>query len=245
MTRFRAFAIHLSISLLIFAGLAYLVLFVWYPDLFFSTDGGWQGMRIIIAVDLVLGPLLTLIVFKQGKPGLKFDLSCIAAFQAICLAAGVWIVYSERPLAMIYVDGQFTSVNAGTYENAREPVPDFSAFPGPWPKWLMVDVPTDVIEEADFRREMMRKRQRLVLAVDRYVPFDPGTAAVTEQPYGTDELLARDAETQQIPRWLAKHGGSLEDYRFYPYGTRFNYLFLGYRADDSELLGILETPAPI
>ena len=52
MTRYRAFAIHLGISLAIFTVLAYLVLAVWYPDLFFTTDGGWQGIRIIIAVDL-------------------------------------------------------------------------------------------------------------------------------------------------------------------------------------------------
>ena len=109
MKRFGAFGIHLGISALIFIGLAYLVLFQWYPDMFFTTDGGWQGIRIIILVDMVLGPLLTLIVFKPGKPGLKFDLTCIGVFQLVCLAAGTYLVYNERPLAMVYVDGQFTS----------------------------------------------------------------------------------------------------------------------------------------
>ena len=71
MTRIGAFLIHLGVSFAIFLALASLVVFVWYPDFFFSTDGGWQGMRIIIAVDLVLGPTLTLIVFKPGMPGLK------------------------------------------------------------------------------------------------------------------------------------------------------------------------------
>ncbi len=42
MKRITAFGTHLGISAVIFAGLAYLVLFVWYPDLFFATDGGWQ-----------------------------------------------------------------------------------------------------------------------------------------------------------------------------------------------------------
>ena len=71
MSRFSAFAIHLLISFVIFIAITYLVVFKWYPDIFFDTDGGWRGMRIIIAVDLVLGPLLTLVVFKAGKPGLK------------------------------------------------------------------------------------------------------------------------------------------------------------------------------
>ena len=69
MSRYLAAFYHLLISLVIFVFLAYLVVFVWYPDFFFDIDGGWEGMRIIIAVDLVLGPMLTLVVFKAGKPG--------------------------------------------------------------------------------------------------------------------------------------------------------------------------------
>ena len=63
MTRISAFLVHLGISFAIFLALAYLVVFIWYPDFFFSTDGGWQGIRIIALVDLVLGPVLTLCVF--------------------------------------------------------------------------------------------------------------------------------------------------------------------------------------
>lgn len=239
MTRFGAFAVHLGISLAIFAVLAYLVLAVWYPDLFFTTDGGWQGMRIIIAVDLVLGPLLTLIVYKHGKPGLKFDLACIGTFQAVCLIAGTWLVYSERPLAIIYVDGQFASVSRETYLDADVPVPDFDAYPGAYPKWLMVDIPKDVNESADLRGEMMRKGQLMLLAVDRYKPFDPSSADFLAESEDPQELLEMDAETQQLPLWLAKHGGSLNDYKFYPYGTRFGYQYLGYRLDSPEPVGIL------
>jgi len=54
MSRYLAAFYHLLISLAVFAVLAYLVVFVWYPDFFYSIDGGWEGMRIIIAVDLVL-----------------------------------------------------------------------------------------------------------------------------------------------------------------------------------------------
>ncbi len=102
MSRYQAFLYHFFISLAVFFVLAYLVLFEWYPDFFYSIDGGWEGMRIIIVVDLIMGPLLTLVVFKAGKPGLKFDLTVIGTFQAVCLAAGLYIVYSERPIFFIY-----------------------------------------------------------------------------------------------------------------------------------------------
>ena len=84
MSRWRAFAIHFGISMLVFLLLLAIILVFWFPGILFNIDGGWTGLRIIIGVDLVLGPLLTLVVFKAGKPGLKFDLACIGLFQAAC-----------------------------------------------------------------------------------------------------------------------------------------------------------------
>ena len=43
MTRIQAAFYHLLISLVVFFFLAYLILFVWYPDFFYTIDGGWEG----------------------------------------------------------------------------------------------------------------------------------------------------------------------------------------------------------
>lgn len=112
MTRFKAFAIHFAISLLIFLVLLYFILVQWYPEPLFSNDGGWYVIRIIAGVDLVLGPLLTLIVFKAGKKGLKFDLTMIVLLQVIALSWGVWNTVNERPAAIIYTLDYFTPVPA-------------------------------------------------------------------------------------------------------------------------------------
>ena len=39
----------------------------------------------MVAIDLVLGPLLTFVVFKPKKPKLAFDLAAIAVMQMIGL----------------------------------------------------------------------------------------------------------------------------------------------------------------
>ena len=96
MNRFTAFATHIGISLVLFLVFGFLILYHWYPSIFFATDGGWQGIRIVAFVDLVLGPTLTLAVFKVGKPGLKTDLTLIGILQTVCLIAGTYVVYSER-----------------------------------------------------------------------------------------------------------------------------------------------------
>ena len=40
----------------------------------------------IFLVDVVLGPGLTLMVFKPGKPGLKFDMAAIVVLQMVALS---------------------------------------------------------------------------------------------------------------------------------------------------------------
>jgi hypothetical protein len=245
MTRLTAFLAHLGISLVIFVILAYLVVFVWYPDFFFTSDGGWQGIRIIVFVDLILGPTLTLIVFRPGKPGLKTDLTLIGLFQAVCLFAGTYVVWSERPVAMVYQDGQFFSMSAGAYTDFGLEVPDFDDFEGPSPVWVSVKIPEDLTDQGIVRKDALDSGKPLRTLADLYVPFSTEDLDFERDPYPNEKLVDRDRDTKDIPRWLAEHGGSLEDYAFYRFGTRYQFIFVGVNKSTREVKGILTTPGPL
>lgn len=112
-SRKQAFLAHLGVSMLIFFVLAYLIVFQWYPSYYFDLDGGDRGLLTIFFVDVVLGPGLTLLVFKQGKKGLKFDVTMILLFQLIALSWGVKSVYTARPALTAFYDGVFSCVAEG------------------------------------------------------------------------------------------------------------------------------------
>ncbi|MBT8149381.1 MAG: hypothetical protein KJO24_05585, partial [Gammaproteobacteria bacterium] len=114
-TRWGAFGIHLAISALLFCVLAAIIIFTWYPGFLFRTDGGWQGIRLIAGIDLILGPLLTLIVYNKAKDSLAFDLAVIAVVQVTALAAGCYLVYQERPIAVIYADNKFSTMSKNSF----------------------------------------------------------------------------------------------------------------------------------
>lgn len=241
--RLGAFLIHLGISLLIFAVLAGVIRFVWYPDFFFAADGGWQGIRIVAAVDLVLGPLLTLIVFDRRKPELRRDLTMIGAFQLSCLIAGTYVVYDQRPLALVYVDGRFYSMSTDSYLKSDQPLPDFEHFDGPRPKRLIVKLPEDMDAQSDIRGSALRTQTPLRMLADLYAEYDYSALNADVEAYTSEELLIQDQESQQLPGWLAVHGGTLEDYAFFPFATRYHYVFLGIRRDAGTIVGLLNTPA--
>jgi hypothetical protein len=118
LSRFQAFAIHLLISSFILASFLSFVFLVWYPQPFFVVEGLVQIVWVLIGVDVVLGPALTLVVFKTGKPGLKRDLSIIAAIQIAGFIYGAHTFYIERPsFAVIYDSDYFDVIPASDMKN--------------------------------------------------------------------------------------------------------------------------------
>ena len=145
MSRWQAFAIHFILSAIALSILLAVIMFVWFPGILFNVDGGWAGLRIVIGVDLVLGPLLTLIVFKAGKPGLKFDLTAIGVFQVTCMTAGMWVVYTERPLALVLAHDTVYSITAQEFSDYDKDSSVLDQFGGSYPKLIYTEMPEDDI----------------------------------------------------------------------------------------------------
>ena len=247
MNRYTAFLYHLGISLVIFAVLGYLIVFHWYPGFFFQTDGGWQGIRLIALVDLVLGPALTLIVYKKGKPGLKFDLSAIAMLQTICLTAGIYVVYGERPLAIVFSDGLFHSMSADDYHDSNQPVPDLSRFDTPDLPWLTVELPEDLEAVSAIRLQAMQQRTPLATLAEFYRPFDTDDVDPERDAFPLTEIERRDPSL--LDRFTAENGGKRNDYLFVGFGTRYQSMLIAVRKEDGfktaiELPPISDSGAP-
>lgn len=176
MSRFKAFSIHFAISFLIFLILLYFILVQWYPEPLFSSDGGWRVIRIIVGVDLILGPFLTLIVFKAGKPGLKFDLAMIALVQTLALSWGVWTTYNERPAAMIYTIDYFTPVPAYQLKEVGITSAKLKEFGDNWPVIIYSEIPKEKLSE--ILSKAMRSGKPLYLATEYYRKFNKEHAPV-------------------------------------------------------------------
>ena len=102
MSRYQASLVHLLISALIVGGVVGIVYSLWYPEPTFSIVGVLPIILMLIGIDLVLGPLLTMIVYKDGKPGLKFYLSVIALVQIAALISGAHTLYQEKPHYLVF-----------------------------------------------------------------------------------------------------------------------------------------------
>ena len=105
--RFKYFFWHLIISLIICSSILIFFIFTSYSWPLSKSVGFWNIAFILLAVDVVIGPLLSLMVYKIGKKSLKFDLSCIVVIQLVALLFGVYSIYEARPAWIVYSVDRF------------------------------------------------------------------------------------------------------------------------------------------
>ncbi|EKD97590.1 MAG: FimB [uncultured bacterium] len=109
-----AAGVHCSASLVVAALAAWMVFSLWYPYPYFEISGGKGLFFLVILVDVVCGPLLTLVIFNPVKPRreLIIDLAVIGLLQLIALGYGLWAVFSARPVHLVFEFHRIAVVNA-------------------------------------------------------------------------------------------------------------------------------------
>jgi hypothetical protein len=226
--RVHAFLIHLAISFALFVVLAYLLVVYWYPLPFFHTDGGWQGFRIIVGVNLVLGPLLTLIVYKPGKPGLKLDLTLIALAQAVALSWGIWVTYTERPVAVVYTLQYFTPVSAKLLAKVGVSQQNLSSYGEKTPVPIYVDLPQAPEAHQKYLAQAVSSGTPLYLFTELYQKFDTESLQILKQQ--SDQLyryLESDPKGQQLlTEFFQIHPELYNRYLFIPLHSRYQRLVI-------------------
>ena len=149
--RFKLFASHLLISAIAVGCVVAIVLFVWYPGPLFSLQGAPIILTLVAFVDIVVGPLLTLIVGspKKSRRSLVRDLAIIGAVQFAALMYGAHSLFIARPAFIVFNTDRFDVAVAN--ELARNEKldyrdPRFASTPIFGPTWAIA-IPADSVEE--------------------------------------------------------------------------------------------------
>jgi len=237
MTRFRAASIHFLLSMLAGASLLILFWFVWYPTPLFNAVGGDEIFLMLLSIDVTLGPLLTLIVFKAGKKSLRFDLAVIAAVQFAALAYGVHTLLAGRPVYVAALGHRFDLIQANEIDVADL---DKAGKSLPWsgPEWIGTRSPADA-------------KERESIMFSGLGGADAGHFPQHHRPIEEmrEELLRRSEpiakllklnpnETAEIGAWLLAHGRTERDTVFQGLKARSRDMAVMLDANTAAVIGI-------
>ncbi|MGN0936010.1 TfpX/TfpZ family type IV pilin accessory protein [Acinetobacter amyesii] len=109
-SKYKFSLLHLAVSVCIAFLSAYIVFVIWYPSPLAQAIGVTKLFTLLLIIDMILGPLLGLIIYKEGKKTLKFDLTVIILVQILAYSYGMYSVAQGRPLWVVYSQYHFDVV---------------------------------------------------------------------------------------------------------------------------------------
>jgi len=236
-SKLKAFSVHLGISAAIIAVYLMLVFMVWYPYPYFMIEKVWDVIRIVVSVDIFIGPLLTLVVYRVGKASLKFDLSAIVVVQLIALLWGVSVTYNQRPVYSVLVNDIFSVVSASEIDLGSVSDPVLKNSPWAGPRLVYLDVPYTNEEYVKQGKENLATGQKFAYYTQFYRPFVTQKDVLFERAVDIRQRMKEFADLDQdVSALVKKHGGSLDDYVFMSVEGRVALGFLVLRREDGQVV---------
>lgn len=226
--KLKAFSIHLFISATI-VGIVFVLIFLfWYPRPYFEANGAWTVLRVLVMVDLVLGPLLTLVLFKRGKKGLVLDMCIVAAIQLAALIYGVHVIFGERPYYLAFAVDRFEVIGKVEIDANKIKYPELKIKPNQGPILVYSDFPKDKKERENFLFEVViQGKPDLERRPEYYHPYLLNKDKVLQKAKPLSDLIRGETSNQKkIDKFLKRHSDSQESYLYLPLVGKNNDLAL-------------------
>lgn len=219
-----AFAIHLILSLLIFSTLVLMMALFWFPGDLFFIDGGWQGLKLVAMVDLVLGPALTLLLYKPGKPKLALDMSLIAAIQIGALAYGFYATHQQRTVAIVFAEQGFNTLSAQANKDADQELRKLNAEPQPLPKVGLLELPLLLSPDPEnlgkHLEEILNGYPGPQERSDKFVPIAEHRESMQKGALSNADI-AKAGASEEIEQSLNKLALAASNVEFYKFKARY------------------------
>lgn len=174
LNRFYASGIHLFISASVVGASAILVFMYWYPGLLSYASGVSDIFLILLLVDVVLGPLITLIVFNTQKKELTRDLFIVGCIQLAALLFGLHTLFEARPVFIVFNNGRFDVVYANELSQERlngAVHNEFKSLPFFGPKIIAAQLPQDQDKAKDIILTAVAGGDDLQQLPEYYLPY--------------------------------------------------------------------------
>ena len=204
--KLRAFTVHAIISLLIGSICASIVFFVWYPYPLSKAVGVTQIFLMLLVIDIILGPLLTFLIYKSGKKTLKLDLFCIGLIQIFALCYGLWTVYQGKPAWLVFNADRFDvvriiEIDKRKINQVKDKYRTLSLFS---PKWVASIAPQNIDENNDILFEAVFAGIDIAQRPELYQDLNDVKDKIKNKAQGL-ELLNNYNNRKDVEKTLAKY----------------------------------------
>lgn len=208
--RFKAAAFHSLASLglcLFFAGL---VIKIWYPDILWQMTGVVPVLQMLFIIDVILGPILTLIIYSRGKlPRHRSrDLLVVVVLQLSAFFYGAYTIYSVRPVYLVFNTGRFDVVFANEFrESDLNESQEYGNLPKWGPKTVGAQLPIDNSERHALTLTALSEGRDLPQVPKYYVGYESVREEVKAVSMPLDLLMQKHTNHRDIIEHAVSQSG--------------------------------------
>jgi hypothetical protein len=113
-SKLKAVLLHALVTAVVAVFSAFFVFVLWYPSGLARYMGGGELYFLVLSVELVLGPLMSLIIYHPRKSfvHLRRDYAVIGVLQVAALTYGLHSTYIARPVFQVFVIDKVVVISA-------------------------------------------------------------------------------------------------------------------------------------
>lgn len=242
LNRFQAFGGHLLGSLVVALFSAAFVFLVWYRWPLAAATGVTGIFGLLLAVDVVIGPCITLLVFNPAKKELKRDLAMVLLLQICALVYGLHAVYVARPVYLVFNSGRFDLVYANDLNAeklSKVSDVDFQSVPLWTPEVIAARKPDDAKARNDIMFSALAGGDDLPQLPQYYVPYFALKAQVQKRILSLEELKSFNKEqVGEVEALISKYASIKQGVGFLPLKGKVSDLTVIVRKDSAEVLEV-------
>ena len=218
--KLKASLIHLGLSILLVGIVIGSLLFFFFPQFFIGVSDFKEIAILIISIDLVLGPLLTFVVFKPKKRTLKFDLSVIAAIQLSALAYGAYALYEVHPVYVTFNIDRFTIVSAKDAEPEKAQYDEYKISKLTTAKLAFAKMPDDIEKKNEITLTAAMGGADLDARTEYYQPYENHIDQVLARSLDPKLIFAGENSKNKAKSFYKKHQDNLNDFAYLPLNSQ-------------------------
>ncbi|MCF6191241.1 MAG: hypothetical protein L3J51_12250 [Cocleimonas sp.] len=199
--------------------LAFLVFayFIWFPHSFSKLGGFSETALMLIFVDLVLGPLLVLIVYKEGKKFLRFDINVLLAIQLFAFAFGAYSLFLKHPAYVVFTVDRFTLANVSQLYPQQPWLTQFKSSFFSSPQFVVAKSPSNTKERNALMFNVLLKGEPDINErPELFEPLAQHVDAVFAKSIPLDLLFQNNKTKEKFTAFYKLYGGKASDYAYFP-----------------------------
>lgn len=195
-----------------------------------ELSGGRELFLLVVAVDVVCGPLLTLVLFNPAKPRAELlrDLGLVVLIQMSALGYGLWTVQQARPLFLVQEVDRFKVITGPVLDGAAVAALPAALQPRWWkgPMTVAIREPKDAQERQTVMFESIQGGRDYAERPEFYLPYEGAAALKSLQRAKPLAVFLQKQPAQQAAAeaLAAEKGADMAQWLYFPVIARQDWV---------------------